>query len=338
MYAHSLLLVLAPGYAQVAGDVALLPPVGSASFGVFWTVMGLFVGSFLNVCIHRFPDDDASVFEPVRSHCPGCDRQLTWVENVPVLSWLLQRRRCKGCGMKIHWRYPLVEVLGALAFFLSWRMLPTGDPSMGDGGAFWVVLIHSLVLSGLIVATFVDFDRYEIPDQVSIGGMWAAPIASFLVPMLHASGPVALAMAGDGDVDRVAALTECLAGMALGGGFLYGVGWVGSRLYKVDAMGFGDVKLIAAGGGFIGTRGVALALVIAVVVASVFGILNILRFYHVVRSRQRRRKLENRGRTDAIRTARIVGRYLPFGPYLALGIGIVLLDWKDVLTLLPFGP
>ena len=85
-------------------------------------------------------------------------------------------------------------------------------------------------------------------------------------------------------------------------------------------------------------KGVAAALIIAVVVASVFGILNILRFYHVVRSRQRRRRLANRGVAEAIRTARVVGRYLPFGPYLALGIGIVLLDWKDVLTLLPFGP
>lgn len=138
-------------------------------------------------------------------------------------------------------------------------------------------------------------------------------------------------------MDSVAALCECLAGMALGGGFLYAVGWIGTRIYKADAMGFGDVKLMAAGGGFIGTRGVALALVIAVVVAAFFGVLNILRWYHVVRTRQRRRKLVHRGIPEALRTARAVGRYLPFGPYLALGIGIVLLDWKDVLTLLPFG-
>lgn len=306
------------------------PPVDTGLFGVFWTLIGLFVGSFLNVCIHRFPLEDQSVFAPLRSCCPGCDRQLSAMENVPVLSWLVQRGRCRGCSMAIHWRYPLVELLGAAAFFVAWRMVPSGDLA--------ILLIHSVVLSGLIVATFVDFDRYEIPDQVSIGGMWAAPVASFLVPALHAGGPVAGAMAGDAAVDGVAALCECLAGMALGGGFLYGVGWVGTRIYKAEAMGFGDVKLIAAGGGFIGTKGVAAALIIAVVVASVFGILNILRFYHVVRSRQRRRRLANRGVAEAIRTARVVGRYLPFGPYLALGIGIVLLDWKDVLTLLPFGP
>ena len=305
------------------------PPLESAAFGVFWTVLGLFVGSFLNVCIHRFPIEGASVWSPARSHCPKCDRQLTWSENLPVLSWLLQRARCRGCATRIHWRYPLVEICGALAIYFAWRTAPPGD---------WAVMaVATVVLCGLIVATFVDFDRFEIPDQVSIGGMWAAPVASFLVPALHAEGPIALAMAQGGAVDGVSALCECLAGMALGGGFLYGVGWLGSRIYRTEAMGFGDVKLMAAGGGFIGTRGVALALVIAVIVAAVVGVLNMLRWYHVVRTRQRRRKLANRGIPEAMRTARVVGRYLPFGPYLALGIGIVLLDWKDVLTLLPFG-
>ncbi|QDV08361.1 Leader peptidase PppA [Planctomycetes bacterium Poly30] len=312
-----------------SGAFLALPPMDTAFFGVIWSILGLFVGSFLNVCIYRFPEEDLSVFRPARSHCPKCDRQLTWSENIPVLSWLFQRAQCRGCKAPIHWRYPLVELLGCAVFYASWRMAPTG--------AYGVLIVSSVVLAGLIVATFVDFDRYEIPDQVSIGGMWAAPVASWLVPALHASGPVALSMAAGGQVDSVAALAECFAGMALGGGFLYAVGWIGSKLYGVDAMGFGDVKLMAAGGGFIGVKGVAAALIIAVVVASVFGILNMLRFYHVVRSRQRRRKTVNRGVMDAIRTARIFGRYLPFGPYLALGIGIVLLDWKDVLTLLPFG-
>lgn len=311
------------------GSFLALPPMESAFFGVMWTLLGLFIGSFLNVCIHRFPEEDLSVFRPARSYCPKCERQLTWSENIPVLSWVFQKARCRGCKASIHWRYPLVEILGCAAFYAAWRMAPSGS--------YGVLIVTSIVLAGLIVATFVDFDRYEIPDQVSIGGMWAAPVASWLVPALHASGPVALAMAGAEPVDSVAALVECFAGMALGGGFLYAVGWLGSKLYGVDAMGFGDVKLMAAGGGFIGVKGVAAALVIAVIVASIFGILNMLRFYHVVRTRQKQRKSVNRGVMDAIRTARIFGRYLPFGPYLALGIGIVLLDWKDILTLLPFG-
>jgi leader peptidase (prepilin peptidase)/N-methyltransferase len=309
--------------------ILTFPQLESAGFGFFWVVMGLFVGSFLNVCIHRFPVEGASVWSPARSHCPGCDRQLEWRENLPVLSWLLQRGRCLGCAAPIHWRYPLVELIGAAAFYLSWR----AAASLGWG----FLLLDSIVLAALVVATFVDFERYEIPDQVSIGGMWAAPVVSFVMPGLHSSGLVAVALAAGEAVDGVASVSECFAGMALGGGVLYGLGWIGKRVSGADAMGFGDVKLMAAGGGLVGVVGTFQALQVAVFAGSLVGVLNILRWYLVVRARQRRRRLPNRGRPQALRTARVLGRYLPFGPYLALGIGIVLLDWKDVLNLLPFG-
>ena len=309
--------------------ILTFPQLESAGFGFFWVVMGLFVGSFLNVCIHRFPVEGASVWSPARSHCPGCDRQLEWRENLPVLSWLLQRGRCLGCAAPIHWRYPLVELIGAAAFYLSWR----AAASLGWG----FLLLDSIVLAALVVATFVDFERYEIPDQVSIGGMWAAPVVSFVMPGLHSSGLVAVALAAGEAVGGVASVSECFAGMALGGGVLYGLGWIGKRVSGADAMGFGDVKLMAAGGGLVGVVGTFQALQVAVFAGSLVGVLNILRWYLVVRARQRRRRLPNRGRPQALRTARVLGRYLPFGPYLALGIGIVLLDWKDVLDLLPFG-
>ena len=309
--------------------ILTFPQLESAGFGFFWVVMGLFVGSFLNVCIHRFPVEGASVWSPARSHCPGCDRQLEWRENLPVLSWLLQRGRCLGCAAPIHWRYPLVELIGAAAFYLSWR----AAASLGWG----FLLLDSIVLAALVVATFVDFERYEIPDQVSIGGMWAAPVVSFVMPGLHSSGLVAVALAAGEAVDGVASVSECFAGMALGGGVLYGLGWIGKRVSGADAMGCGDVKLMAAGGGLVGVVGTFQALQVAVFAGSLVGVLNILRWYLVVRARQRRRRLPNRGRPQALRTARVLGRYLPFGPYLALGIGIVLLDWKDVLDLLPFG-
>lgn len=311
------------------GLVLTFPALESTGFGFFWVAMGLFVGSFLNVCIHRFPVEGASVWSPSRSHCPGCDRQLGWRENLPVLSWLMQRGRCLGCAAPIHWRYPVVELIGAAVFYLSWRV------AASQGWGF--LLLDSIVLAALVVATFVDFERYEIPDQVSIGGMWAAPAVSFLLPALHSSGLVAVALAPGGAVDGVASLSECLAGMALGGGVLYGLGWIGKRASGADAMGFGDVKLMAAGGGLVGVLGTFQALQVAVFAGSLVGVLNILRWYLVVRARQRRRRLPNRGRPQALRTARALGRYLPFGPYLALGIGIVLLDWKDVIDLLPFG-
>jgi prepilin signal peptidase PulO-like enzyme (type II secretory pathway) len=121
--------------------------------------------------------------------------------------------------------------------------------------------------------------------------------------------------------------------MLAGGGILLGIGWVGEKVYGRDAMGFGDVKLLAAGGGFIGPGGVVLALMIAALTASIAGLVNMGRFYVLVRARARRRGAR-RAVGKSVRVARVAGRYLPFGPYLALGIGIALVAWKDVVQLL----
>jgi leader peptidase (prepilin peptidase)/N-methyltransferase len=118
----------------------------------------------------------------------------------------------------------------------------------------------------------------------------------------------------------------------VGGGALWGIGWLGKRVYSRDAMGFGDVKLLAAGGGFVGPGGAMMALLIGALVASVVGLANMLRFLCLTRRRARRRGARQRfGR--ALLVARVAGRYLPFGPYLGLGIGIALLDWNDVVRL-----
>lgn len=303
-----------------------MPHLSPPMLVTFWTVIGLFVGSFLNVCIHRLPLEDESVSRPRRSRCPRCRTTLTWRENVPVLSWLVQLGRCRSCGWRIPIRYPAVE-LGNAA--LWWHAIRTAGPERWPLWTTW-----SLALSALLVATAVDFDRFEIPDEVSIGGMVVAPILCLLVPALHADTAFALATSEGGAVDRVGALLGGLAGMAVGGGVIYAIGWVGTRIYHTEAMGFGDVKLLAAGGGFVGPGGAVVALMVAALFASVFGLLNILRFLCLTRRRAR-----VRGRRDpwarSMGIARIAGRYLPFGPFLALGIGIVLLHWEDVRTLLP---
>lgn len=285
-------------------------------------VFGLFVGSFLNVAIHRLPLEDESVAKPARSRCPACKTTLTWQENIPLLSWLALRGRCRTCGWRIPWRYPLVELMNAALWaFVAWRTLPD------DVG---LAIVWSIVLSGLLVATFVDFDRFEIPDEVSIGGIVLAPIAALAVPELHAGTWVAQWMAGPGQpVGPAAALFGAVAGIVVGGGILWVIGAVGSRVYGRDAMGFGDVKLLAAGGGFVGPGGALFALVIGSLVASVVGLLNMLRYLWILRARARAR-----GRRAAfgphLNVARIAGRYLPFGPYLALGIGIALVAWNHV--------
>jgi len=121
--------------------------------------------------------------------------------------------------------------------------------------------------------------------------------------------------------------------MIAGGGILWLIGRIGSRIYGRDAMGFGDVKLLAAGGGFVGPGGALAALMLASLVASVAGIANMLRFYALVRGRARARGA-HKTISHSVRVARIAGRYVPFGPYLALGIGIVLLYWADLVALL----
>lgn len=292
---------------------------------ICWGIMGLFVGSFLNVCIHRLPLEGETVANPRRSRCPGCKTVLTWRENLPLLSWIIQRGRCRTCSCPISVRYPIVELLNAL---LWWYVVLVAGP---DQPALW--LTWSLVLSALLVATMVDFDRFEIPDEVSIGGMVLAPLFCLLVPDLHGETWIALATSDGQSLDRIGALIGGFAGIVAGGGVLYGVGWFGSRLYKTEAMGFGDVKLLAAGGGFVGPGGAMIALMLAALSASIFGLVNMLRFLYLTRSRAGARGRRD-GWSRSLAVARLAGRYLPFGPFLALGIGIVLLHWEDVYTLL----
>jgi leader peptidase (prepilin peptidase)/N-methyltransferase len=289
---------------------------------------GLFVGSFLNVAIHRYPLEGVSVSHPRRSRCPRCEHTLAWYENVPLGSWLVQRGRCRHCGVFIPLRYPLVEGLTCSLWLLgAW---------VAGGPEGWpLALVHALVLSGLVLATFVDFDCMEIPDSVSIGGMLLGPVCALLVPELHAESWVAREFlgAGGGQVTAVGALASSLAGLAVGWGVLFSVSWLGARAFGKEAMGFGDVKLLGAGGAFVGPGGVLMALMLASILASTVGLVNMGRFYVLVRGRARRRGVP-KPISKALHVARILGRYLPFGPYLAAGIGIVLLYWNDVLGLL----
>jgi len=308
----------------------MIPEELQLVFTVAIGVTGLLVGSFLNVVIHRFPLEEETVSKPRRSRCPSCRKELCWYENVPVVSWLIQLGRCRGCGWRIPVRYPIVELTNTGLWLLATWVTGFEDPGL--------LAVQLVVLSGLLVATCVDFDCFEIPDEISIGGMVLGPLASLAFPALHDATYVAQWMtegdASEGGVDRLGALLGSLAGMAVGGGILIGIGWLGSKLYKRDAMGFGDVKLLAAGGAFVGPGGGLAAMMIGSVLASVVGLLGMLRFFWISWTRARSRG-NKRGIGRTLQVARIAGRYIPFGPYLGMGIGIVLLAWEDVLQFLP---
>jgi leader peptidase (prepilin peptidase)/N-methyltransferase len=141
-------------------------------FAVFAFCLGAVVGSFLNVCIYRLPLD-LSVNKPRRSYCPSCKKQLTWYQNVPLLSWLFLRGKCANCGAPIAFRYFAVELLTALVFLLVWKTFP-----WQMAVAYWVFV------SLLIAATFIDFEHFIIPDEITIGGTVAGLIACLAVPEL----------------------------------------------------------------------------------------------------------------------------------------------------------
>ena len=302
-------------------------------FTIWIGLAGLFVGSFLNVAIYRYPLEGVTVSNPKRSRCPQCEHSLAWYENLPLFSWLIQRGRCRHCAGSIPWRYPFVEALTCALWLLAFHVA-------GGMEGWRLGAVYCLVLSALVVATFVDFDCLEIPDSVSIGGMLVGPLLCWLVPEIHRDtwlayqfGDAALEAAGTSELTRFGALAASLAGVATGWGTLFAVSWLGARAFGKEAMGYGDVKLLGAGGAFVGPGGILLVLMLGSVFASVAGLLNMGRFFWFVHARARRRGVP-KSIGKALSVARILGRYLPFGPYLAVGIGIVLLYWNDVLGIL----
>jgi leader peptidase (prepilin peptidase)/N-methyltransferase len=161
-------------------------------FSAFAFVLGAVVGSFLNVCIYRLPLD-LSVNEPRRSFCPACKNPIPWHHNLPLVSWLILRGRCANCGSKIAFRYFAVELITALLFLAVWRSFP-----------WQIALAYWVFVSLIVVATFIDFEHFIIPDQITIGGTIAGLIASGVVPALMNTD------------SRLAALIRSALGAALG--------------------------------------------------------------------------------------------------------------------------
>jgi leader peptidase (prepilin peptidase)/N-methyltransferase len=152
-------------------------------FEIFAFVLGAVVGSFLNVCIYRLPRD-LSVNRPRRSFCPSCKKEIPWYQNLPLISWVTLRGRCANCGGKIAFRYFAVELVTALLFLAVWRSFP-----------WQIAIAYWVFVSLLIVATFVDFEHFIIPDEITLGGIAAGIIASFILPSLMSTDRRLLAVA-----------------------------------------------------------------------------------------------------------------------------------------------
>ena len=181
------------------------PPFWSLVFFVF----GCMVGSFLNVCIHRMPRGESVMSPP--SHCPHCNYSIPFYLNVPLVTWLWLRGKCANCRAPISARYFLVELLTGFAFLACW--LAFGKQSAG------VALVSCLVLAGLIAATFIDFEHFIIPDEITIGGVVVGFICSFFFPVLH------------GQTTAASSLGQSFLGIVVGGGTIYTILRVGKLLF-----------------------------------------------------------------------------------------------------------
>jgi leader peptidase (prepilin peptidase)/N-methyltransferase len=147
-------------------------PTHKFLFGAFSFVLGAAVGSFLNVCIYRWPVD-LSINRPRRSFCPNCKQAIPWHQNLPLISWLALRGSCANCGAKISFRYFAVELVTALLFLAIWEMFP-----------WQMAIAYWIFVSFLIIGTFIDFEHFIIPDRVTIGGTIAGIASSMVVPAL----------------------------------------------------------------------------------------------------------------------------------------------------------
>ena len=228
-------------------------------------VLGLIAGSFLNVCIYRLPRD-LSVVRPARSYCPGCEHVIAWYDNIPLLSFLLLRGRCRYCAQSIAWRYPIVECLTALLFLLSVHSL----------GLTLVSAKYCLLCALLVGLIFADFEERILPDEFTLGGTLAGLVFAWFVPVDDIVAHAILSPFGIELHPRVLSLAESLAGALVPTFFLWLGGYLYEKIRHREGLGFGDVKMMAMIGAFLGLRASLLTLIAGSVVGSVIGLLYIL--------------------------------------------------------------
>ena len=248
---------------------ALHPAVLGAAVFVF----GLLVGSFLNVVILRLPvrlmhdwrcqcrelleiEGNAAESEPPglvanRSFCPKCKKQIAWYDNIPVVSWLILRRRCRHCDQKISFRYPLVELVTAVASILVVHSFGPSPEALGALALTWA----------LIAATGIDFDHQLLPDQITLPLLWLGLLLNLWLGLF-------------------ASLEEAVIGAIAGYGILWGVFHLFKLLTGKEGMGYGDFKLLAALGAWLGWWMLPVIILFASFVGAVVGVILIIAARH----------------------------------------------------------
>ena len=250
----------------------------------FCFALGACIASFLNVVIWRVPRGESIVNPP--SHCPKCNAAIKWYQNIPILSWLALRGKCANCKTPISSRYILIETLGGVLFLTAfWKF-----------GATYHTPVMWIWLALMIVGSMIDFDHKLLPDFVTVGGMLLGLVYNGANTIVHHSSFVIL---------------RSLAGLVFGFGLLWLIRFFGSKAFKREAMGLGDVFLMGAVGALFGPLAVLVTLILSSVFGSVVGV----------------------GMVALAKTR--FGKFveIPYGPYICLGClawmfyGPELVDW-----------
>jgi leader peptidase (prepilin peptidase) / N-methyltransferase len=268
-------------------------------FVALCAIVGLVVGSFLNVVIHRLPkmlerqwQRECAELEGERpnatprynlivpaSACPGCNHRIRALENVPVLSYLALRGKCSACGMRIPARYPAVELLsGALSAYVGWHF-----------GPGWTAAAALLFAWSMIALAFIDLDTFFLPDTITLPLVWAGLLAQLLHPLPEVT------------------LADAVIGAVAGYCALWSVFWLFKLATGKEGMGYGDFKLLAAIGAWLGWKALPLVILLSSLVGTLIGV--VLMF------------LRRQGRDTPI----------PFGPYLVVA-GLIALFWGRTIT------
>jgi len=212
-------------------------------------LIGLLIGSFLNVCIYRMPRKKSIVWPP--SHCPACSASIHPFDNIPVVSYLWLRGRCRACRDRIPLRYPVVEAVNGLGYgLIVWHF-----------GLAWQAVVYAALFSALLVAALIDLEHQIIPDAITLPGIALGLICAATVLPL--------------------ALTDAVLGLLLGGGLLWALAAASPYVFGKEGMGGGDIKLLAMIGAFLGWKSTVLTIMIGALAGAVVGIalilLNIMR-------------------------------------------------------------
>lgn len=282
---------------------------------------GLVFGSFLNVCIYRMPRG-LSVVRP-GSACPHCGKAIQFYDNIPVVSWLLLRGRCRDCSARISPRYLIVELLTGCVFLLCYWQF-------GFTLAILKCAIFGFLLLGLI---FSDAETHLLPDKMTLSGLVIGLIFSWFVPV---NDLLSVLLPGFWQIpvspnfsSRLFSFMDAVLAAAIGASFLYGAGAIYLRARGVEGMGFGDVKLMAMIGSFVGLRLTILTIFAASVAGTTFGLSTVLAVW-VKRTERRKRAFHEAGpvaRKRAWTSAKVALRHyqLPFGVFLGtMGLGAFL--------------